>query len=281
MSSINKNEQVVSALLKPKQQLTIIHSGGLMGAATRRLVVTKGYVRTSGGDRLAYAFPNGRSKYPFDESLQKGCIILKGIHGGPITETDTNNSVHGTGEMRLVAPNGKVALIAFLREHCLIHTLDLMPKIVLVTGYGPRGMEKVTEPLREELLAALPPPVDLSAETGVTPPPVQRKAILKPGDIKKLQAAGHANMKPLIKLFNPCGAHTWLLTSMNEDGDTLWGYVDAGQNCVEHGSISLEELETVKLRIPGLRIEKETGKFRCDFTPQELLAMSNLSHLTK
>jgi hypothetical protein len=240
-------------------------------------MLTKGVIQ----GRVAWSAPRSPKKFALDAWLQGGCIILKGHHNGPIVESDTNNWVGLSGETRFVAVENKAALIKFLADNCLIHTLDLAKKIVLVVGKGVRGLDKVVEPLREELLAALPPPVDLSAETMVKPPPVQRKAILKPGDIKKLQAAGHANMKPLIKLFNPCGAHTWLLTSMDEDGETMWGYVDAGEDCVEHGSISLRELETTKLRIPGLRIEKETGQFRCDFTPAELLAMRNLSRLTK
>lgn len=61
---------------------------------------------------------------------------------------------------------------------------------------------------------------------------------------------------PLIKLFNPIGAATWLATELAEDCDTLLGLADLGFGCPELGYFSL--LEIASLRLPfGLGIERE------------------------
>ena len=44
---------------------------------------------------------------------------------------------------------------------------------------------------------------------------------------------------PLLKLFNPVGAATWLATELAEDGDALFGLADFGFGCPELGWISL------------------------------------------
>lgn len=75
---------------------------------------------------------------------------------------------------------------------------------------------------------------------------------------KQLRAAnkGSGSKKILAKLFNPVGAATWLLTSMDADGDTLWCVADLGLGCVEFGTVSLSELKEIKL-IGGLGIERD------------------------
>jgi hypothetical protein len=71
----------------------------------------------------------------------------------------------------------------------------------------------------------------------------------------KLEASGYKNMKPIVKLFNPWGSATWLLTGM-EDG-ILYGYADLGMGCVEWGGIaSLEEFEAIRGPF-GLKIERD------------------------
>ncbi|WP_448659179.1 DUF2958 domain-containing protein [Sphingomonas sp. CJ99] len=63
---------------------------------------------------------------------------------------------------------------------------------------------------------------------------------------------------PVVKLFNPLGAATWLATELAEDGDTLFGLADLGFGCPELGSFSLSEL--ARLRLPyGLGIERDLG----------------------
>lgn len=61
---------------------------------------------------------------------------------------------------------------------------------------------------------------------------------------------------PVVKLFNPCGAATWLVTELDRDWDTLFGLADLGFGCPELGSFSLSEI--AGLRLPfGLCIERD------------------------
>jgi len=61
---------------------------------------------------------------------------------------------------------------------------------------------------------------------------------------------------PVVKLFNPVGAATWLLSELDADGDTLFGLADLGFGSPELGSVSLAEIESVTLPF-GLSIERD------------------------
>lgn len=61
---------------------------------------------------------------------------------------------------------------------------------------------------------------------------------------------------PVVKLFNPVGAATWLATELGQDEDTLFGLADLGFGCPELGSFSLSEIASVRLPF-GLRIERD------------------------
>ena len=61
---------------------------------------------------------------------------------------------------------------------------------------------------------------------------------------------------PVIKLFNPVGAATWIATELGEDGDTLFGLADLGFGCPELGCFSLREIRAVRLPL-GLAIERD------------------------
>ncbi|TGP14934.1 DUF2958 domain-containing protein [Mesorhizobium sp. M2D.F.Ca.ET.233.01.1.1] len=61
---------------------------------------------------------------------------------------------------------------------------------------------------------------------------------------------------PVLKLFDPTGPATWLLTELDMDGDTLFGLCDLGFGFPELGNVSLAELESVKGRL-GLGIERD------------------------
>ena len=65
-----------------------------------------------------------------------------------------------------------------------------------------------------------------------------------------------ADHVPVVKLFNPVGAATWLATELDADGDILFGLADLGFGCPELGSFSLSELESVSLPF-GLHIERD------------------------
>lgn len=62
--------------------------------------------------------------------------------------------------------------------------------------------------------------------------------------------------QPVLKLFNPLGAATWIATELDEDGDVLFGLADLGFGCPELGSFSLHEIGSVRLPF-GLAIERD------------------------
>lgn len=62
---------------------------------------------------------------------------------------------------------------------------------------------------------------------------------------------------PVVKLFNPVGAATWIATELDEDGDTLFGLADLGFGCPELGCFSLGEIRAVRLPF-GLVIERDS-----------------------
>jgi hypothetical protein len=63
--------------------------------------------------------------------------------------------------------------------------------------------------------------------------------------------------KPVVKLFNPCGAATWLISEMKEsDEDILFGLCDLGFGTPELGYVSRAELESIRL-MGGLGIERD------------------------
>ena len=78
-----------------------------------------------------------------------------------------------------------------------------------------------------------------------------RAALLRNG------AAPEADHAPVVKLFNPTGAATWLLSEMLPHNlDLLFGLCDLGMGYPELGYVSLTELEGVTGRL-GLGIERD------------------------
>lgn len=67
---------------------------------------------------------------------------------------------------------------------------------------------------------------------------------------------------PVLKFFNPCGAATWIISEMYDDGDTLFGACDLGMGFPELGTVSLSELKSIRLPF-GLGIERDLH-----FTPK-------------
>jgi len=61
---------------------------------------------------------------------------------------------------------------------------------------------------------------------------------------------------PVLKLFSPVSAATWLATELAGDGDTLFGLADLGFGCPELGCFSLAEIAGVRLPF-GLGIERD------------------------
>ena len=65
------------------------------------------------------------------------------------------------------------------------------------------------------------------------------------------------DFEPIVKLFNPCGAATWLLTEIDPSDETVaWGLCDLGMGFPEFGTVSLTELAEYRGRF-GLGIERD------------------------
>ena len=81
---------------------------------------------------------------------------------------------------------------------------------------------------------------------------------------------------PVVKLFTPDGAATWLLTELDPaDDDTAFGLCDLGLGCPELGYVSLAELRTVRGRL-GLTVERDRH-FQAD---KPLSAYADQAHQT-
>jgi hypothetical protein len=62
---------------------------------------------------------------------------------------------------------------------------------------------------------------------------------------------------PVVKLFYPASAATWLLTEVEpEEPDIAWGLCDVGMGFPEFGTVSLQELAELK-GFAGLCIERD------------------------
>jgi len=55
------------------------------------------------------------------------------------------------------------------------------------------------------------------------------------------------DFEPIVKLFCPWGAGTWLLIEIDSEApDIAFGFCDLGVQCPELGSVSLIELESIR-----------------------------------
>jgi hypothetical protein len=90
--------------------------------------------------------------------------------------------------------------------------------------------------------------------------PPETRFALRANDINRRAAASAGSTEPepvpVLKLFNPLGAATWLATELGEDDDTLFGLADLGFGCPELGYFSLSEIRAVRLPY-GLWIERD------------------------
>jgi hypothetical protein len=65
------------------------------------------------------------------------------------------------------------------------------------------------------------------------------------------------DFEPVVKLFDPCGASTWLLTEIDPEDETVaWGLCDLGMGFPEFGTVSLDELAAYRGRL-GIGIERD------------------------
>jgi hypothetical protein len=82
------------------------------------------------------------------------------------------------------------------------------------------------------------------------------KLITKAIQNKLEKNRGVENARPALKLFTPWTNCTWLITEIEEDGDTMFGLCDLGMGQPELGYVSLSELQSVKGPF-GLKIERD------------------------
>jgi hypothetical protein len=89
--------------------------------------------------------------------------------------------------------------------------------------------------------------------------PEQREKLLENGRVNmahRMEDGRTVDFFPVVKLFNPCGAATWWLSELDEDGDTAFGVCDLGMGFAELGYSSLAEIAAVTLPF-GLYIERD------------------------
>ena len=79
-----------------------------------------------------------------------------------------------------------------------------------------------------------------------------------------------------LKLFNATGGQTWLINSIEEDGDTMWGLADLGFGCVEFGTMSLSEMLETKRRL-GFRFMLERDRSWKGGQVSDYIGLTNLA----
>jgi len=73
------------------------------------------------------------------------------------------------------------------------------------------------------------------------------------------------DFKPVVKLFTPDAACTWLLTEIDPDNpDIAFGLCDLGMGCPELGNVLVSELAQLRGRL-GLTVERDLH-FKADKT---------------
>jgi len=94
----------------------------------------------------------------------------------------------------------------------------------------------------------------------------------------KLEKAGYYGKTAIMKLFNPYGGQTWIVTGRDPDEpDMLYGVVDLGMGCVEAGPFYLPEL--LEAQSPfRFKLERDMY-FNGGQTIEELLVRETLSGL--
>ena len=85
---------------------------------------------------------------------------------------------------------------------------------------------------------------------------------------------------PVLKLFNPLGAATWLASELAEDGDTLFGLADLGFGCPELGTFSLSEIAAIRLPY-GMAIERDLAFETAQLTKAQILSAASAAILAQ
>lgn len=267
--------QGLEPLAKPKQKFTLLAVSAL-GCTTALEIVTRGEVEDARfGPVLTYTKDKERKKSLLMHRLKPGAIILKGHGHFKMLESQTNRYVL-TESWRFHVNDFETPerVLAWIKDHLVAHTVPAKARFKLFGHENDEaGHHKEIEcDFNNRLREILGPPVGVEAPP--LPPP--RKSLLTDVMKGKLIAARDKEpAKPIFKIFNPSGVGTWLLCSMEEDGDTLWAVCDIGQGCVEYGTVSLEELETTRGAM-GMHLERDLYFTGATKTLEELVGQENL-----
>ena len=88
----------------------------------------------------------------------------------------------------------------------------------------------------------------------------QHERLLKNGQVNAQRQMGGLDTidhPPVVKLFTPDGACTWLLSELDpEDTDIAFGLCDLGFGTPEMGSVRISEIAAVRGRL-GLPVERD------------------------
>ncbi|TVR79937.1 MAG: DUF2958 domain-containing protein [Rhodospirillales bacterium] len=88
----------------------------------------------------------------------------------------------------------------------------------------------------------------------------QRARMLANGRVNAERMADDGDTQdfwPVVKLFTPDGACTWLLSELDpDDEDIAFGLCDLGMGCPELGSVRLSEIAALRGRL-GLPVERD------------------------
>ena len=86
-------------------------------------------------------------------------------------------------------------------------------------------------------------------------PPLAIERLLDNG--RRIAMIGDDDVEPVVKLFTPDAGCTWLLVSLDPtEPDHAYGLCDLGLGCAEIGSVSIEEIRSIRGAI-GLPPERD------------------------
>jgi hypothetical protein len=98
-----------------------------------------------------------------------------------------------------------------------------------------------------------------------------REQLLRNGRLQQSiaeEGGDDADLVPVVKLFTPDAACTWLLTELHpDDPDIAFGLCDLGLGYPELGSVRISELSVLRGRL-GLPVERD-----CHFAPVHTLSV--------
>ena len=259
---------------KPKPlPITILMLGGSMFGG---LAVSEWWFRevTGVGDIFVSEKKTSRKGYCLIKMAARREMIVMAGHSRQFSEMDVAKQVARAttsagfttfscvmdGTSRIASADGEQAMLAHITETVLAHTFKGSPVYYVDVKSGDGVGDRAKHNCSEAIMAALAksyklPEVHTWTLAAPAPTAPARKELLTPAMKERLM--NNKTQTPLFKLFG--GACTWLCVSLEDDGDTLWGWADIGQGIVEYGPFSLRDIETVRFR--PLNNHAERDKF--------------------